>query len=117
MEILFFILFLSAINTSAAVVYPKPNNENKEYWHNYNIQFVKNILKSYPNVKEPKAKNVILFVGDGMSFSTIAAGRTLKGQLTGNSGEETILAFETFPHVALSKTYNTNSQVPDSAGE
>ena len=63
------------------------------------------------------AKNVILFVGDGMSLATIAAGRILKGQLEGKSGEETNLVFESFPHLGLSKTYNTNSQVPDSAGE
>ncbi|MFT4814292.1 MAG: alkaline phosphatase, partial [Paracoccaceae bacterium] len=62
------------------------------------------------------AKNVILFVGDGMGISTITAARILEGQLRGESGEENELFFESFPNVALSKTYNTNGQVPDSAG-
>lgn len=63
-----------------------------------------------------RAKNVILFIGDGMGISTVTAIRILDGQLKGQSGEENVLAFETFPHVALSKTYNTNQQIPDSAG-
>ena len=31
-------------------------------------------------------------------------------------GEENVLSWETFPNVAFSKTYNTDQQVPDSAG-
>ena len=63
-----------------------------------------------------QAKNVILFLGDGMSLTTVAAARILEGQRKGNPGEENQLAWETFPHTALSKTYNTDSQTPDSAG-
>jgi alkaline phosphatase len=63
-----------------------------------------------------KAKNVILFVGDGMSLATVAAARILDGQRKGASGEENMLSWEAFPHTALSKTYNTDSQTPDSAG-
>ena len=62
------------------------------------------------------AKNVVLFVGDGMGVSTVTAARILDGQLRGGSGEEHALAFERLPHLALLKTYNTNQQVPDSAG-
>jgi alkaline phosphatase len=62
------------------------------------------------------AKNVILFVGDGMGISTLTAARILEGQLAGNTGEENQLSFETFPYSALAKTYNTNQQTPDSAG-
>jgi alkaline phosphatase len=62
------------------------------------------------------AKNVILFVGDGMGVSTVTAARILDGQLRGETGEENWLSFERLPYVALSKTYNTNQQVPDSAG-
>jgi alkaline phosphatase len=63
-----------------------------------------------------KAKNVILFIADGMGISTITAARIYDGQSSGGSGEENSLSFEHFPHVALVKTYNTNAQVPDSAG-
>jgi alkaline phosphatase len=63
-----------------------------------------------------RARNVILFVGDGMSLTTVAAARILEGQRHGASGEENALSFERFDHTALSKTYNTDSQTPDSAG-
>lgn len=63
-----------------------------------------------------KAKNVILFIGDGMGVTTFTAARIYDGQSKGMSGEENQLSFEKFPEVALVKTYNTNQQVPDSAG-
>jgi len=63
-----------------------------------------------------RAKNVILFVGDGMGPSTIAAARILEGQQAGESGEEHWLSFERLPYTALSRTYNTNQQVAESAG-
>lgn len=63
-----------------------------------------------------KAKNVILFVGDGMGVSTVTAARILEGQIAGRPGEENLLSFEEFPNLALSKVYNVDSQVPDSAG-
>lgn len=63
-----------------------------------------------------QAKNVILFIADGMGIATITAARIFDGQSKGQSGEENYLSFETFPHTALVKTYNSDSQVPDSAG-
>ena len=63
-----------------------------------------------------RAKSVILFIGDGMGVSTVTAARIYAGQKNGQSGEEYILPFERFENVALVKTYNTNAQVPDSAG-
>lgn len=63
-----------------------------------------------------RARNVILFVGDGMGVSTVTAGRIRAGQLAGRSGEEHSLDFEALPVAALVKTYNTNQQTPDSAG-
>lgn len=63
-----------------------------------------------------EARNVILFIGDGMSLTTVAAARIYQGQLNGQPGEEHQLSFERFPYTAFSKTYNTDSQTPDSAG-
>lgn len=63
-----------------------------------------------------KARNIILFVGDGMGISTVTAARIFAGQAMGQSGEEYQLAFDKFPYTGLSHTYNTNSQTPDSAG-
>ena len=63
-----------------------------------------------------RARAVILFVGDGMGVSTVTAGRIYAGQKLGLDGEEHALSFEKFPNLALIKTYNTDLQVPDSAG-
>lgn len=65
---------------------------------------------------EREARNVILIIGDGMGISTVTAGRILEGQMRGETGEENRLSFETLPYTALSKTYNTDQQTPDSAG-
>ncbi len=62
------------------------------------------------------AKNVILFIGDGMGIATVTAARIREGQLRGETGEESLLFFERLPFTAFSKTYNTDFQVPDSAG-
>ena len=67
-------------------------------------------------VSGTRARNVILFVGDGMGVSTVTAARILAGQRAGAPGEGHELSFERFPALALSKTYNTNQQTPDSAG-
>ncbi|XP_055599308.1 alkaline phosphatase-like [Uranotaenia lowii] len=56
-----------------------------------------------------KAKNVIFFIGDGLSPQTISATR----MYLGNENEE--LSFEKFPHLGQAKTYCVNRQVPDSA--
>ncbi len=66
--------------------------------------------------QDKQAKNVILFVGDGMGISTVTAARILEGQLKGGNGEENSLSFEHFPYTGLAKTYNADAQTPDSAG-
>ena len=58
----------------------------------------------------------MLLLGDGMGISTTTATRIYDGQTRGETGEENILSWEKFPYTALSKTYNTDAQVPDSAG-
>ncbi|PHR00225.1 MAG: alkaline phosphatase, partial [Erythrobacter sp.] len=50
---------------------------------------------------EQRAKNVILFIGDGMGISTVTAARIYAGQKQGQTGEEYVLPFENFDHVAL----------------
>lgn len=69
-------------------------------------------------VARPKtrAKNVVLFVGDGMGIATVTATRILDGQRKGGTGEDNVLSYERFPFSALSKTYTTDLQVAESAG-
>ena len=61
------------------------------------------------------AKNVILFIGDGMGVSTITAARIYAGQARGVNGESYRLTMDTLTHTALSKTYSDDFQVADSA--
>ena len=58
--------------------------------------------KDASRLKRPK--NVILFVGDGMSLTTITAARIYRGQQKKQrSGEELLLSWEEFPETALLK--------------
>lgn len=61
------------------------------------------------------AKNIIIFVGDGMGISTVTAARIHAGQMQGLDGESFQLSLDTFPHVALSRTYSHDYQISDSA--
>jgi alkaline phosphatase len=49
------------------------------------------------------AKNVIVFVGDGMGITVSTAARIYKGQKQGMAGEGGRLSFEKFPFVSLLK--------------
>ena len=69
-----------------------------------------------PALQGGTAKNIILFVGDGMGLSTMTAGRIRDGELKSIDGEKNFLSWEEWPSTALVKTYNTDAQVPDSAG-
>lgn len=73
------------------------------------IQFVKQQTQKFEALNENVAKNVILFLGDGMSVPVLAATRVYIG------GEKESLSFEKFPFVAMSKTYCVNQMVADSA--
>ncbi|XP_019358595.1 PREDICTED: intestinal-type alkaline phosphatase [Gavialis gangeticus] len=84
------------------------------FWNQQASKAIQAALTLQP--KQYQAKNLILFLGDGMGVPTITATRILKGQLQGKLGPETPLVMDTFPYVALSKTYNVDRQVPDSAG-
>lgn len=63
-----------------------------------------------------RARNVIVFLGDGMGFTTVAAAHIYAGQRLGADGERFRLSFERFPYTAFSRTYETDQQTPDSAG-
>ena len=71
--------------------------ENKDFWRHKGR---KELAKELGNaINQNVAKNVILFIGDGMGMTSITAARHLKEQLTGVSQ----LTMETFPHIALSQ--------------
>ena len=70
--------------------------------------------RAAPNRGE-KAKNLIIFIGDGMGVSTITAGRIWQGQVAGQDGESTQTAMDSLDYAALVKTYSNDAQVSDSA--
>ncbi|XP_047482851.1 alkaline phosphatase-like [Penaeus chinensis] len=94
--------------------YRKTQMEDQNYWNNLAQNELKRALGVEKNTNV--AKNVILFLGDGMSIPTLTAARIYKGQQKNRGGEEGHLTFEAFHHMGLSKTYNVDKQVPDSAG-
>ena len=61
------------------------------------------------------ARNVILFIGDGMSVSTVTATRILAGQRAGVDGASYDLAFDLMPYGGLVRTYSADALVTDSA--
>ncbi len=79
------------------------------------IESTINAFRTIDN-KRGAARNIILFVGDGMGVSTVTAARILDGQNRGGPGEDHQLSFEKFPFTGFSKTYNVDAQTPDSAG-
>ncbi|XP_054267620.1 alkaline phosphatase-like isoform X1 [Macrosteles quadrilineatus] len=81
--------------------------EDQEFWFQKGQRELDEALKTQRN--EGVAKNVLLFVGDGMGPNTITAARIYK------SLENSSLVFENFPHIGLIKTYCVDKQVPDSA--
>ncbi|PJK02527.1 alkaline phosphatase [Lysobacteraceae bacterium NML75-0749] len=105
---------LGSADTPAKIEVPsieRPAGETADWW------FIHGAAQAAERgAMQGKARNVILFLGDGMSLTTVAAARILEGQRQGRSGEEQRLSWEDFPATALSRTYNTNAQTPDSAG-
>ncbi|CAG2062185.1 unnamed protein product, partial [Timema podura] len=70
-------------------------NEGPDSWNTLARQELEASLKVQLNTGV--ARNVILFVGDGMGPNTVTATRIYKAQEGGK------LAFEDFPHVGLLK--------------
>lgn len=68
---------------------------------------IKIAKKNHEDGYTRKAKNIIIFVGDGMGLTTITAGRIYKGQyLKHGNGEEEKLVFDEFPFTGLAKVCN-----------
>lgn len=64
--------------------------------------------------KEPEAKYVFLFIGDGMGAGQVAVTESYLSHLEGKLGGEQ-LTFSTFPYLGMCTTYSANSIITDSA--
>ncbi|XP_022195300.2 alkaline phosphatase isoform X1 [Nilaparvata lugens] len=93
------ILLICTIGISGAIV-------ADDFWHNATLELE---MALHVKFNFNRAKNVILFIGDGMGPNTVTASRIMK------NGEAHLLSFEKFPHIGLIKTYSVDKQVPDSA--
>lgn len=102
-----------SFSQNAELLYPVKRTESAETWKRDGWGAIETAKKQ--KLRKGRAKNVILFVGDGMGVSTLTAARIFEGQMRGESGEENRLSFEEFPFSALSKTYSANQQTSDSA--
>jgi alkaline phosphatase len=107
------ILWVPVMPQSSDPGFPVKREESRETWRSGGVDMIARATQL--KFKRRKAKNVILFIGDGMGVSTITASRILEGQLRGESGEENLLSFDKFPFIGLSKTYSANQQTSDSA--
>lgn len=78
---------------------------DREFWYEEARSALRRRLQQNPPSTGSKthARNVILFIGDGMGIATVTASRILRGQRLGKSGEEQELAWDKFPAVAIAK--------------
>jgi alkaline phosphatase len=102
-----------ALGSSLAAAEDARLVQTEDSYYQQGQETLKRILAQRPNTNQ--AKNVILFIADGMGVSTITAARIFEGQQRGVDGESNVLSFEGFPHAALVKTYAHDAQVSDSA--
>jgi alkaline phosphatase len=107
-----FLLLVLGLGTSPAPA-AEPAEPAAAAWYRSGADAVVQLERE--SINRGRARNVILFVGDGMGVSTVTAARILAGQRAGGSGEDHQLAFETLPYLALAKTYSVTQQTADSA--
>lgn len=70
-----------------------------QYWRSQAQDYLRTKIQTENSLNTNRAKNIIMFLGDGMSLQTVAATRMYLG------AEEEQLSFEKFPHFGLSKVY------------
>lgn len=73
-----------------------------KYWTENAQNYIQQVIfdpKIMSMSSKSKAKNIIYFLGDGMSLTTIASARLYLG------GEHKSLSFEKFQHFGLSKVF------------
>jgi len=102
---------IAAISASGVLAQDIAQIENE--WFVAGQATLEERLALQPNTN--RAVNVILFNADGNGVATNYAIRLFAGQQAGGLGDDHVLPYETFAHMALVKTYTVNGQTPDSA--
>jgi alkaline phosphatase len=106
-------LFIFLVHSHAADAPTEKVPQSAQQWFSDGKAAIARNKAVKPNTG--KAKNVILFVGDGMGIATVTAARILDGQQRGIDGEYHRLSFEQLPYSAFSVTASANQQTSDSA--
>lgn len=107
-------LLASCLIAAPALAQPaKPPVDTSDGYLKAGQAELKRLAADKPNNR--KARNVIIFIGDGMGVSTLTAGRIFEGQQQGLDGESYVAEMDRLPHTALVKTYSHDAQVADSA--
>jgi len=92
------------------------NSEGSKFWMKSGEESLKLSLAMRYNTGT--AKNIVLFIGDGMSIPTVTAARIYKGQKNLNhpdGSDPGNISWEKFPYLGLSKTACADYLIPDSA--
>lgn len=105
-------LLVAALSTASTPLLAGPAATTAEYRAQGEAEAA---ARRAPPRRGSKAKNLIIFIGDGMGISTITAGRIWQGQAAGQDGESTQTAMDSLDYTALVKTYGADAQVSDSA--
>jgi len=108
------ICMATALALASPVVLSEELPQRDDVWFVDGQAQLKQKLGRIPNTN--RAKNIIVLIADGNGVGTNLATRIWHGQQQGMLGEENVLSYESFPYLALAKTYNTNAQIPDSSG-
>ncbi|WP_306117453.1 MULTISPECIES: alkaline phosphatase [unclassified Roseitalea] len=103
-----------ALTLAASVAHAQDLPQAQNAWFTAGQERIQAELAKQPNTNV--AKNVILMISDGNGVGSNYATRVFAGQQDGGFGDDFIQHHETFPNLALVKTYNVNAQTPDSAG-
>lgn len=108
-----FVFVISTFSQTVRQPFPVKREETSDSWKRDGWNAIDRAKQQ--KIRRGRAKNIILFIGDGMGIPSLTAGRIFEAQKRGESGEENRLSFEEFPFSALSKTYSVNQQTSDSA--
>ncbi|CAH8854790.1 unnamed protein product [Trichobilharzia szidati] len=107
-----FVIQLCQINIECK--YSPPDVTNPDTWKKLADEKFNKFKNSgvYSTMKPPK--NVILFIGDGMSLNTVTGARYLKAEEMNLQGGDVQLEWENWPVTSLVRTFNSDRLTTDS---
>ncbi|VDP74622.1 unnamed protein product [Echinostoma caproni] len=92
---------------------------NPETWKCFADEELHQFKHTFPYdqlyAKMARPKNGILFIGDGLSLSTVTGARYLKATNRGKEVGEELLSWDTWPSVSLLRTMDADRMTTDSA--